>query len=70
MKVNRFGLLLLSLLVSAVFPSAARQREADRQLLAELRAQAERSDARSKCELGTAFDKGGLRVTKAGVKAV
>ena len=70
MKVNRFGLLPLSLLASAVSLLAARQSEADRQLMAELRAQAEKGDARSQYELGRAFGKGSLGVPKAGVKAV
>ena len=70
MMGNRLGLFLLSLLVSAVFQSAARQIEADRKLLAELRAKAEKGDAQSQYELGRAFAKGSLGVTKDGVKAV
>lgn len=70
MKANRLGLFPLFFLGSAVFELAAPQSEADRQLLAELRAQAEKGDAQSQYELGRAFAKGSLGVTKAGVKAV
>ena len=55
MKANRLGLLLIFLLGSAVFQLAAQQSEADRKLLADIRAKAEKGEAKSQYELGMAF---------------
>ena len=70
MKVNRLKWFLVFLLVSAVYQSPAQQSEADRKLLADLRAKAEKGDAQSQYELGTAFDKGSLGVAKNEAEAV
>ena len=64
MRANRLRWFLLFLLVSAAFQLPAQQSEADRKLLADLRAKAEKGDAQSQYELGTAFDKGSLGVAK------
>jgi TPR repeat protein len=64
MKANRFGWFLLFLLASAVFQLPAQQSEADRKLLADIRAKAEKGDAQSQAELGSAFLLGILGVAK------
>src|SRR5437879_1128592 len=48
----------------------AQQAEADRKLLAEIRAKAEKGDAQSQSELGAAFFAGNLRVPKDAAEAV
>ena len=48
----------------------AQQSEADRKLLADIRAKAENGDAHSQYELGAAFAKGSLGVARDGVEAV
>src|SRR5713101_5651402 len=78
MKTNQWALTVL-LLSAAIFQLPAQrnesridlsklpdqsQEEADRQLLANIRARAEKGDARSQFELGKAFYSGTLGVTK------
>ena len=70
MKANRLRWLLLFLVVGAVFQLPAQQSEADRKLLAQLRAVAERGDAQSQFELGCAFFSGSLGVAKDEAEAV
>jgi TPR repeat protein len=70
MRTNRFRWFLLFLLVSAVFQLPAQQSEADRKLLADIRAKAEKGDAQSQYELGCAFSFGHLEVTKDEPEAV
>src|ERR1035438_9886500 len=70
MKANRLRWFLLFLLVSAVFQLPAQQSEADRKLLADIRAKAERGDAQSQNELGATFSVGKLGVMKDEVEAV
>ena len=70
MKANRLGLFLLFLLVTAVAQSQAQQNDADRKLLVDIRAKAERGDAQSQCELGSAFYDSRLGVAKDAVEAV
>ena len=70
MKANRLGLSLLTSPGSVVLELAAQQDGTDRKLRADPHAKAEKGDAQSKCEFGTAFDKGSLGVTKDEVKAV
>ena len=64
MKENRLVFTVLLLLSAPVFQMSAQQNEADRTLLAKIRARAEIGDARSQCELGKAFYFGTLGVTK------
>ena len=56
--------------MSAVFQSPDQQSEADRKLLTDVRAKAEKSDALSQHELRTGFDKGSLVVVKDEAEAV
>jgi len=70
MKANRLTWFPLFLCVCAVLQSPAQQSEADRKLLADVRAKAEEGDARSQYRLGAAFDQGSLSVTKDEVEAV
>ena len=70
MKANRLRWFLLFLLVSAVFQLPAQQSEADRKLLADIRAKAEKGDAQSQYELGAAFALASLGVAKDEVEAV
>jgi TPR repeat protein len=70
MKANRLGWFLFFLLVSAAFQLPAQQSEADRKLLADIRAKAEKGDAQSQDELGKAFYYGSLGVVKDGAEAV
>jgi TPR repeat protein len=81
MKANRLVLAVLLLFSAAVFgttdpyvvvPSQlpAQQNEADRKLLAEIRARAEIGDAQSQFELGSAFFSGTLGVAKDYAEAV
>ncbi len=69
MKVNRLAWAFL-LLLAAAFQLAARQSEADRKLLAEIRAKAEKGDAEAQFDLGTAFIFGNLGVVKDEMEAV
>ena len=69
MKANRFGWFLLFLLVSAGCQPPAEQNQADRKLLADIRAKAEKGDAQSQYELGYAFYIGSLGVAKDQVEA-
>ena len=70
MKANRLRWFVLFLLVSAVFQLPAQQSEADRKLLVDVRAKAEKGDAQSQYELGRAFGKGSLGVAKDEAAAV
>src|ERR1035441_4857321 len=70
MKANRLRWFLLFLLVSAVFQLSAQQSEADRKLLADIRAKAEEGDAQSQYELGAASATGSLGVAKDETEAV
>lgn len=70
MKANRLRWFLLLLLVSAVFQLPAQQSEADRKLLADVRAKAEKGDAQSQYDLGSAFIRGSLGVAKDEAEAV
>jgi len=69
MKTNWLTWMFLLLLTVAV-QLPAQQTEADRKLLADIRAQAERGDAQSQYELGGAFDFGKLGVAQDFVEAV
>jgi TPR repeat protein len=70
MKANQLVLTVLFLLSAAVFQLPAQQNEADRKLLAEIRARAEIGDAQSQFELGWEFFSGTLGVTKDDAEAV
>ena len=70
MKANPLRWFLLFLLVSAVFQLPAQQSEADRELLADIRAKAEKGDAQSQCELGMASEEGNLGVVRDDKEAV
>ena len=70
MKANLMRTLLLFLILSAVFQSPAQQSEADRKLLADIRAKAGKGDAKSQFELGNTFYQGNLGVEKDYVQAV
>src|SRR6266704_6820789 len=71
MKVNR-SLFMLLLLLSAALPLQmhAQPTEADRKLLADIRAKAEKGDAQSQGELGAVFTFGHLGVAKDDAEAV
>jgi len=68
MKAIRLVCTLL-LLNAAVFQLAAEQSDADRKLLADIRARAQRGDAQSQFEMGAAFHFGNLGVAKDDVEA-
>ena len=70
MKENRLVFPVLLLLSAAVFQLPAQQNEADRKLLANIRARAEIGDAQSQFELGGAFYSGTLGVAKDYAQAV
>jgi TPR repeat protein len=70
MKANQLVLTGLFLLSAAVFQLHAQQNEADRKLMAEIRARAEKGDAQSQSALGEAFHFGTLGVTKNYAEAV
>jgi TPR repeat protein len=70
MKENRLVFTLLLLLSAPVFQLPAQQNEADRKLLAEIRARAEIGDAQSQFELGAAFHFGTQGVAKDYAEAV
>ena len=70
MKANRFLFTVLFLLSAAVFRLPAQQNEADRKVLAEIRAGADKGDAKAQYELGCAFFSGTLGVAKDKAEAV
>src|SRR6266568_3177856 len=70
MKTNRSKCALFFLLSNTVFQLLAQQSDADRKLLAEIRAKAEKGDAQSQFELGSAFFIGNLGVAKDEAEAV
>ena len=70
MKANRPRWFLIFLLGGAVFQLPAQQSEADRKLLADVRAKAEKGDTQSQYELCRAFAKGSLGVAKDEMEAV
>ena len=70
MKANRLRWFLIFLLVGAALQSPAQQSEADRKLLVEVRAKAEKGDAQSQRELGVIFARGRLGMAKDEVEAV
>src|SRR6266550_375929 len=70
MKANRFLFTVLFLLSAAVFRLPAQQNEADRKMLAEIRAGADKGDAKTQYELGRAFFSGTLGVAKDEAEAV
>src|SRR5437773_9249870 len=69
MKANRLFFTVLLLLSAAVFQLNAQQSKADRKLLDEIRARAEKGDAQFQAELGEAFCFGMLGVAKDEVEA-
>src|SRR6266566_4148233 len=70
MKANRFLFTVLFLLSAAVFRLPAQQNEADRKVLAEIRAGADKGDAKAQYELGRAFFSGTLGMAKDEAEAV
>ena len=70
MKANRFLFTVLFLLSAAVFRLPAQQNEADRKMLAEIRAGADKGDVKAQYELGRAFFSGTLGVAKDEAEAV
>jgi uncharacterized protein len=70
MKANRLRWLLLFLLLWPVLRIPAQQSEADRKLLADIRAKAEKGDAEAQYALGVALNFGTLGVAEDYVEAV
>ncbi len=70
MKANRLVFTVLLLVTAAVFQLPAQQNEADRKVLAEIRAEADKGDAKARYELGRAFFSGTLGVVKDEAEAV
>src|SRR6266498_2006941 len=70
MKANRWVFAVLLLVTAAVFQLPAQQNEADRKVLAEIRAGADKGDAKAQYELGRAFFSGTPRVAKDEAEAV
>ena len=70
MKVDRSIFTVLLLVTAAVFQLPAQQNEADRKVLAEIRAGADKGDAKAQYELGCAFFSGTLGVAKDEAEAV
>ncbi|HEU0008184.1 MAG TPA: tetratricopeptide repeat-containing serine protease family protein [Verrucomicrobiae bacterium] len=70
MKAFRLMWILFLLLSAVVVQLPAQQSEADRKLLAEIRARAEKGDALAQAALGEAFLKGAFGVVKEDVEAV
>jgi TPR repeat protein len=70
MKANRLVLTVLLLVTAAVFQLLAQQNEADRKVLGEIRAGADKGDAKAQYELGRAFFSGTLGVAKDEEEAV
>src|ERR671918_83753 len=70
MKIDRSIFTVLLLVTAAVFQLSAQQNEADREVLAEIRAGADKGDAKGRYELGRAFFSGILGVAKDEAEAV
>ena len=70
MKTNQLLFTVLLLVTAAVFQLRAQQNEADRKVLAEIRAGADKGDAKAQYELGRAFFSGTLGVAKDEAEAV
>ena len=70
MKADRSIFTVLLLVTAAVFQLPAQQNEADRKVLAEIRAGADKGDAKAQYELGCAFFSGTLGVAKDKAEAV
>src|SRR4029453_7044015 len=70
MKVDRSIFTVLLLVTTAFFQLPAQQNEADRKVLAEIRAGADKGDAKARYELGRAFFSGTLGVAKDEAEAV
>src|SRR5467141_3205298 len=70
MKAKRLVLTVLLLVTADVFQLPAQQNEADRKVLAEIRAGADKGDAKAQYELGRAFFSGTLGVAKDEAEAV
>src|SRR4029453_245295 len=70
MKVDRSIFTVLLLVTAAVFQLPAQQNEADRKVLAEIRAGADKGDAKARYELGRVFFSGTLGVAKDEAEAV
>jgi TPR repeat protein len=70
MKADRSIFTVLLLVTAAVFQLPAQQNEADRKVLAEIRAGADKGDAKAQYELGRAFFSGALGVAKDEAEAV
>jgi hypothetical protein len=70
MKADRSIFTVLLLVTVAVFQLPAQQNEADRKVLAEIRAGADKGDAKAQYELGRAFFSGTLGVAKDEAEAV
>lgn len=70
MKATRLRWFLLLLLLGAASQLLAQQSEADRKLLADIRAKAEKGDAEAQYALGVAFNFGTLGVTEDYAEAV
>ena len=64
MKTNQLLFTVLLLVTAAVFQLPAQQNGADRKVLAEIRAGADKGDAKAQYELGRAFFSGTLGVAK------
>src|SRR4029450_5307336 len=70
MKVDRSIFTVLLLVTAGVFQLPAQQNEADGKVLAEIRAGADKGDAKARYELGRAFFSGTLGVAKDEAEAV
>src|SRR5947207_976620 len=70
MKADRSIFTVLLLVTAAVFQLPAQENEADRKVLAEIRAGADKGDAKAQYELGCAFFSGTLSVAKDKAEAV
>ena len=70
MKTNQLLFTVLLLVTATVFQLLAQQNEADRKVLAEIRAGADKGDAEARYELGRAFFSGALGVAKDEAEAV
>src|SRR6266436_2993486 len=70
MKADRSIFTVLLLVTAAVFQLPAQQNEADRKVLAEIRAGADKGDAKAQYELGRTFFSGTLGVAKDEAEAV
>ena len=70
MKTNQLLFTVLLLVTATVFQLLAQQNEADRKVTAEIRAGADKGDAKARYELGRAFFSGALGVAKDEAEAV